>query len=522
MGMLDVFRRSAATPPTIGVEPGAPKRQARGFPLVRMMARLFSAAGFDRTTESWGATPLPADDIIRKEQRVLVARSREQAANNDYVAAFLRMVGQNVVGPNGIVMQGQVAKPDGSLDAAVNEALELAWWEWGMPRTCDVAGRKSWRAIQRLCVTTAAKDGEFMVRLVFGADAGAWGLALQVLDPQRCPVDYDVDRVPARPGNFIRHGIEFNRYGRAVAFHFITTDEAEADYRVGGRQFVVIPAEQIIHGFKEDMVGQKRGLPWTSTPLARLKHINGFEQAAVMSARAGAAKMGFFTWKDGFGPDPDEDQGPISVDAEPLSFHELPQGVDFKEYNPQYPNGEFAGFTKRQLQGASAGFGVTYPTLAADLEGVSFSSIRQGELDVRERWKDDQEWLIETLVRPVFEAWLPRALLAGKIMVKGRPLSANRVDELRAVEWQPRRWAWVDPRADVQSAVDSIHNLITSPSAVMRELGRDPQTVYREIAADIESMRAAGIPDDFILAAMGQVATPQPRNNNAPADPAGP
>ena len=109
---------------------------------------------------------------------------------------------------------------------------------------------------------------------------------------------------------------------------------------------------------------------------------------------------------------------------------------------------------------------------------------------------------IETLIQPVFEAWLPRALLGGHITVKGRPLKPERIDRYSVVSWQPRRWAWIDPRADVQAAVMSKNNLLQSPGQIIREGGRDPSDVWREIAADIEEMRAAGIPDAFIQAAI--------------------
>jgi lambda family phage portal protein len=155
------------------------------------------------------------------------------------------------------------------------------------------------------------------------------------------------------------------------------------------------------------------------------------------------------------------------------------------------------------LRGFASGWGVAYNNLANDLEGVNFSSIRQGKLDERDNWKDLQEWLIEQLIEPVFEAWLPRQLLAGRIKVNGKPLKAERLDKYRNVSWQPRRWEWIDPRADMDAAERSVQNLIDSPSQVIRNQGRDPQTVWRELARDIEAMKAAGIPDEFISTAMG-------------------
>jgi len=164
----------------------------------------------------------------------------------------------------------------------------------------------------------------------------------------------------------------------------------------------------------------------------------------------------------------------------------------------------------------AAGFGVPYNELAADLEGVNFSSIRQGTLDSREHWKELQEWLIEQLVHPVFEAWLERALLGGKIKTKtGRLLNPAKVDVYSLVTWQPRRWQWIDPRADVDAAVTAKNNGLTSPGQIIREQGRDPQTVWEETAADLraqmDAMKAQGIPDEIIAAIItGQKPQPKP------------
>ena len=50
---------------------------------------------------------------------------------------------------------------------------------------------------------------------------------------------------------------------------------------------------------------------------------------------------------------------------------------------------------------------------------------------------------------------------------------------------------------------------LTSPSQVIREQGRDPDTVYQEIADSIEQMRANGIPEDFIMVMFGLLPAPE-------------
>ncbi|MCA0905143.1 phage portal protein [Ruegeria marisrubri] len=440
-----------------------------------------------------------------RNQRVLVARSRHQAANNDYMKAFLRLCDQNIVGHRGVVLQAQARDNDGSLDRAANEALESWWRQWCRAENCDVTGRRSFRVMCKSAVRSAAKDGEFMFREIRGR-AAPMGYALQILDPQRCPIDYSIERLPQ--GRFVRQGIEFSREGRPLAYYFMTGDPARNAYTFNGSNLERVPAGEIIHGFLEDIVGQRRGLPWAATTLWRMNQLNEFEKAAVVNARMGASVGGFLEWEEGYGPEPDDDDldahEEFYIEAEGGVFQELPEGLKHKAFDSRYPTGEFTPFHKAMLRGTAAGMGVSYVSLANDLEGVNFSSIRQGVLDEREHWMDLQEWLIETLIERAYQNALQPALLLG--LVKDGPvrLKPERIAKYRKVFWQGRRWAWVDPQKDINAEVTAKDNLLTAPSEIIRKQGRDPETVWRTLAGDIKSMQDAGIPEKFIMATMGQ------------------
>ena len=509
-------RRAQASEP---MTPPKPERPRRSF-LARSLSQLFKS-GQPLQNDTWTSTPVTPDAWISLHHPALVARSREQWSNNDYVRAFIRLVRQNIVGPQGIVMQAKAQKPRGDLDKDLNEALECDWEKWGEQGNCDVTGKLSWRAALCLLTETTARDGEFIIRLCYGKEAGPMGFAIQLIDPQRLSVRYENAKIDNQ-GGFIRHSIEFNRYGRPVAYHFASTDEWDAYYySYAGRGFVRIPAEEIIHGFVHEQVSQRRGLPWASTSLFRLHNLQGFEDAAVQNARASAAKMGFIEWQEGFGPEADDDVDVAStIDAEPLSFHELPEGAKLAEWAPNYPSGEFATFHKAMLRGAAAGMGVLYNNMAGDLEGVNFSSIRQGTLDEREHWKELQQWLIEAACKPVRAAYLKYRLLAGEIRYSnGKPVPATKLPECMKCEWQPRRWAWIDPRADVDANIAQMRAGLVAPSAIIRESGRDPEAVFIQFAHDLEAMKAAGITDDILhLFLFGEMKPPKPAAPDAGAE----
>lgn len=465
----------------------------------RGRGRSYDAGASGRLTSKWPSVPVDADEIIRRNLRPLVARSRQQVANNDYARRFVQMVQDNVIGSQGAILQVQAKRRDGRLDMRLNDAVEWAWWEWGRRGNCDVTGRLSWLAIQRLFVATVAKDGEAVAILRYGDTAGPWGFALQLVDPQRIPVEYDEERLPN--GNIVRHGIEMTSYGRPVAYYFRTDDERAGYVRWTGHRYIRIPASQVVHAFVPEIVGQKRGIPWMSTALLRLHMIGGYEDAALVNARVSAAKMGWLKPdKESAGYAGDGEGDEIAIDAEPGTYEPIPDGysdVIYPDY--QYPNGEFGTFVKSCLRGVSAGLNVSYNTLASDLEGVNYSSLRQGALEEREVWKGLQGWIIEELHQRVYEAWLTPTLLQGRIVVRGRPVLPIEEGRLRcATEWQPRRWAWVDPIKDMSAKEKEMKSLLRSPGEIIRELGRDPEDVWREIAGDVEAMKAAGIPDDMI------------------------
>ena len=487
-----------------GKKPASPARYA---PIQR---RFFSSGELSRLTGDWPTQPVPAEWIIYRYQRILVARSREQAHNNDYMRAYLRLQRQNIVGATGIILQSQASTARGKADSDARAAIEDAFSDWGRREHCDVAGKLSWRAMQSACVETAARDGEYFLRIVSGRHGGKYGFALQVLDPQRCPVDFDRNDLPN--GAFIRHGVEFNAYGRALAFHFSesSAEHSTLAYSYAGKSYTRIPAEEIIHGFIVELPGQKRGLPWLATSLFRAKQMSAMEDAAVVNARVGAAKMGFIEFEAGSGLDYSEEElEALTIDAEAGAFPILPDGAKLNKFDPIYPSGELSPFMKLMLRGMAAGGGVAYENLSQDREGVNYTSIRHGTLDERETYKERQEWLIEELCERVFEAWFARALLAGLIVTgSARVLEASQIARYATHKWQPRRWDWVDPKADMAAAESSKNNLLASPSQLIRERGKDPDQVWTEFAEDIAAMRAKGIPDEFIQTSLGQQPIP--------------
>ncbi|MAR56940.1 MAG: phage portal protein [Rickettsiales bacterium] len=446
--------------------------------------RDFAAAKIDRLTAGWAGVSTSADAAARNTLTRIRARSRQLAADNDYARRFFKLCRSNVVGSQGINLQVRAIERETSqgvqFDDRANGMIESAWYDWAKKKNCTIDGRLSWIDVKQLIVETVAKDGEIFVRKIRGRAAGnAFGFALQLLEADHIDETHH-DVLPN--GNKIRMGIEYNEWNRPVAYHVMNRHPGDSYYVSDQRtQRERILATDMIHLYNSERVSQSRGIPWMVSAMRRMNMLGGYEEAELVAARIGASKMGFFTSQEGteYTGSGEDENGNIITEAEPGLFEQLPGGMSFTAFDPQHPTSSFGTFIKSMLRGAASGLGVSYNSLGNDLEGVNFSSIRQGALEERELWKLLQTWLIEHLCEDVFEDWLLMALTTQRI-----PLPLNKFEKFNKPIWRPRGWRWVDPLKEMKAYTEAVSAGFLSAQDVASDLGMDIEEVYAQLALE--------------------------------------
>lgn len=472
--------------------------------------RAFAAAQVNRLTASWLTSSPSMDWDLQKSLRILQARSRDICTNNDYGRKFLQMCATNVVGPNGFRIQVRVPEtpndPNATakIDKAASAAIENAFWDWCKKGNCDITGKLSFFDISNLYIKGVAREGEILFRKIYGKGAGKFGFQLQVLDVDRLDVDKN-DRQLAN-GNIIKMGVEIDRYGRPINYHLRIAHPGDNPYYSWqGQMYEIVPASDIYHHFIYERPEQNRGFPWLTTAMLRLNHLGGYEEAAIIAARVGAAKMGFFETPDGDGTAVSDGQeigegtadnptGQLITEADPGVFGTLPAGYKFHSFNPDYPHAMYKDFVKTTLRSIASGLGVAYNTLANDLEGVNFSSIRSGVIEERDCWMMIQKWMIEQFLDDVFSTWLKFALISGAIKLpNGSALPASKYDKFNNATWQGRRWQWVDPSKDAEANISLINNNLRSREDVIAEMGGDIDDTWSQLSDEKKTMKSLGI-----------------------------
>lgn len=458
------------------------------------LKRSYEAARVNRLTNDWTTVNTSANWELRRSLRVLRARSKWLARNNDHVKRFLSMVRTNVAGPHGMKMQARAANQKGELDELLNRKVEAAWKQWAHKENASASGKLSWRDIQRKACTTIARDGEVLVRAIIADNR--FGFALKFIS-----VDWLDETFNERlqNGNRIIMSVEIDDNDRPVAY-WLTPPPSDYQFLDNNiRKRTRVPAEEIIHFYLPDDENadddcQTRGVPWIHTAMHRLKMLGAYEEAELVAARVGASSMGFFKKnspdEDSYdGEEDEEDEGGVLMEsAQPGTFGIIPEDYEFQKWDPSHPNQSYGPFTKGVLRGIAAGLDVAYFVLAEDLEGVNYSSARIGLMSEREQWRALQQFLIEHFERTVYLMWLKSAMMTGALDIRV-------IDYKRLLEplFQPRGWAWVDPKTDAVATVTGIDNGFDTITDTLAEQGKDIEEYVITRKRELKLLKDAGI-----------------------------
>lgn len=469
-----------------------------------------AAADKDRLTAGWTTTPMNSHELVERCWEPVCARGREAAWNKAHAKKFIRLCKNNIVGPSGVQVSPTVSLADNKPDDLARTALKKAFEMWGDDP--EVTGQLSWLDLQNTILRTLVSDGEVFVRRLKGKKYGKYRYQLQLIDSTRIPIKLKKE-LPN--GNKVFAGIEYTPFGRPVAYY--VTNEAPHMYGVTSYQEEVrIPADEMIHLFVVEMIGQKRGFSWVAGSLPLLHHLDKYTEASVVNARIGASKQGFFEQDPEYieVPDDEDDEEDIPMDAEPGTFDVLPVGYKFSEWNPQFPQGEYEGFVKTNLHIVAADYGVSYASLSGDLTSVNFSSIRFGVLPEQDFYLSLQNWLIKRFYKVVYTEWVEQAVLHKAVRIGNTPLKLERIDQYVQAVYQGRRWKYVDPTKEVNSERLQHKGMLKSISQTIRERGDDPEAVFNELAEDVERIaKAVGVSKEDVAVLLGLNLTTKGQSN---------
>ena len=408
------------------------------------------------------------------EFKQLILRVRDLAKNNEIFRSHLNNIEKSIIGKQGFRLQSLVKAPTGELDAAINDELELAWYDFGKRSNGYITkcGELGDRDLDALILRTLMIDGEVFIRIIKDAK-NPYGISFKILD-SLC-IDFDKNRPQSNYENAIVAGIEIDKDNRPVNYYY---KEGDTDnYSVGFTE--VIPANEIIHIFKKEFVGQVRGFSEICASIDSLKQLDDYAVAELFAAKIAACQNVFYertgnTAGDWMDQEEGDDKGEFLSAMSPGESSIVPKGYTVKSISPNHPNTNFSGFVKAIVRRIASSVGVSYNRLAHDYENVNYSSLREASIDEGKTYANIQQFFVDNWKTFEYELFLKSYIMNGDTQLK-----PSKLKDYLSYNFICRRDVLFDPAKEIVATERRLKLGLSNPIIELEAMGLDPEEIIQ-------------------------------------------
>jgi lambda family phage portal protein len=438
----------------------------------------FDAASGQRRLKGFTTSRAHVNALIAASGPEMNARARWLVRNNGYAANAIESWAANTVG-DGISPNSSIAQ------ASRKDAVQRLWLAW--TDDADAEGLTDFYGLQRRAAREVFMTGEVFLRFRPRRveDGLVVPLQVQMLPSEMLPLNHNV--VDGN-GNVIRQGIEFDRVGRRVAFHFLRRHPGDSTDPGLSGETVRVPASDVLHIIDPVEAGQLRGVSRFAPAIVKLFLLDQYDDAELDRKKVAAMYAMFVT-----SPAPDNPLAPPDEEYEvaPGQVVRLDPGEDVTVSAPADSGSTYEPFQYRTLLQISAALGIPYGYLSNDGAKGNFSNSRLSLIEFRRRvsaWQHSV--MVFQMCRPVWARFMDTAVLAGTLRLPGYD---RRRAEYLACNWLPTKWDWVDPLKDANAEIAQIEAGLKSRTQAIAERGYDAEQVDAEIARERDRERRLGL-----------------------------
>jgi lambda family phage portal protein len=295
-------------------------------------------------------------------------------------------------------------------------------------------------------------------------------------------------------GNVIRQGIEFDRIGRRVAYHFLRRHPGDITDPGTLGETVRVPASEVVHLIDPIDAGQLRGVSRFAPGIVKLFLLDQYDDAELDRKKVAAMHALFITTpapQEAFDVAESDEDGERTLDLQPGQITMLEPGEEVQTSAPADVGQTYEPFQYRTLLQVSAALGVPYAYLSNDMLKANYSNSRLALLEFRRRIEAYQHAvMVWQFCRRVWARWMDVAVLSGALDI---PDYEERRREYNACAWLPPKWDWVDPLKDARAEIEQIDAGLKSRTQALAERGYDAEQVDSEIAADKAREKGLGL-----------------------------
>lgn len=429
-------------------------------------------AGYDaaRTTDDnrrhWAnVDSLSANAALSPSVRqTLRERARYEVANNCYAAGLVRTVANDLIGTGPTL---QITAPDG-FEA---NSIEKSWASWA--KAVKLARKLR---CMRQCLS---RDGE--------------AFAILFTNPKvNHPVKLDLRLVEAEQvttptliGQNAVDGITFDADGNPETYHILRTHPGDVLHTM---EYDEVPAEYVIHWFRLERPGQRRGVPILAPALPLFSKLRRYTLAVLGAAEAAAMQAGVL-YTDG-SPNEDDIEGEAfeAVEFERNMFTTLPGGYRLEQLKAEQPTTTYSEFKAELIDEAARCENVPSNIARGNSSSYNYASGRlDNQMFGRSQHVDHSE-VEEEVIDRIYAAWVNEAALEPGVIPDGFPPMSDCSHE----------WLWegrehVDPAKEANAQATRLANFTTSLAVEWAKQGGDWEQGVAQIARERNKLAELGL-----------------------------
>ena len=449
----------------------------------------FKASETNRLNSHWSTWRGDINTILRTELRTLRNRSRWLTYNNPHAGSALSTMINYVIGtgmmPQAAVRQVLSVTIDGKKR---NEIVEMSnWndymddqfelWAQNVDMNCTADDPCTFQAQQAMVLRRWFEDGECFIRTRSVKNWEVIPFASEILLPEWLD-----ESITEYNGNDVFMGIEIDKFGRKLAYHFMSADGDGT--LTAGRKTVRVPASDMIHLYVRHQPRQLRGVPPLVASMDRFFHLDEYSEYELIGAKIAACFGAFITTPAGDAgdvttlgnkTDVTDADGNVLTTVEPGIIGKLPPGYGVQFAQPQKPGATFGMFTEYHQRAIAAGveFGLSYESMTRDTSKSSFAGGRLSQLMDFQTFRSIQTLIGSQYVRIMYNRLLDAAVSSAAVSAPGYFMPSPGRKFWQRMEVLTSGWPWgINPLQEVNASRESMKAGITTLADECSYLGR--------------------------------------------------
>lgn len=436
---------------------------------------------------------------------------------NGWAAGFMQLEMDRLVGANYRLQ----SKPDTKLmGITAKKASDLAaeieseWDLYANGSNCfpDAARKRTFTQIIREAVRSEVLYGEVFLVRQWRPSLSGYSTCFQLVSPARVS-----NPNGTLSTNYLRNGIELNKYGEAVAYYI--RNRHPGDPMLAGEidtwdrvtRFNRFGVEQVIHVTDQLSADQTRGISRFAPIAGDLQRLDTYEKAEEEAALLGAiytmaitSEFGQQSAFDTLGVEAMRKtmemqaafHGERSIQFQGTKIPHLFPGEKLEAINSSHPNIAYKDHRNAVLGRIARGSSCSFEEFTGDFTQTTYSSAR-ASVDVADRGvRSKRANFVDRVANKVFSLWLYEALLKQRITVVDPQTLLNDWRMFYAstmCKWVGPPRIVIDPLKNAKANEVAIANGTLTLADACAEDGNDWEEIVAQREREKEAMIEAGL-----------------------------